>query len=327
MDDLERRVRRARPLSGHRDLPLTDRAKRDLADIILSAGADLRRRPTRARRRPPAGLLVAMLSTMVVIVVAPIGFILGQAEKHTSNTDQTVSVLRPLATRSPSSGGEYEFLPPDDDVISDGRDRSFSYQSWDVAETSSMDAISPVIHVITHDEDGSRTETVVTPSLEDEPPADLRGLPLVEEKGWGPGEFVSPYLAPVPSDVEKVDAYLASIGGYKKGLSGDKALRTVAELLKVQRINSTQCLTLVASLVARSDIAVSGEVTDREGREGLALTTTSVDAGQEQPSLVVSPDGTRILGFELVRKGAERDGTRVSAVVSYIIWLDDAATP
>ncbi|QTV79160.1 hypothetical protein [Microbacterium sp. NIBRBAC000506063] len=35
MDEIERRVRAARPTSGHRDLPLTDRAKRELAELAL----------------------------------------------------------------------------------------------------------------------------------------------------------------------------------------------------------------------------------------------------------------------------------------------------
>lgn len=36
MDELEARLRAARPISGHRSLPLTDRAKRELADLMLA---------------------------------------------------------------------------------------------------------------------------------------------------------------------------------------------------------------------------------------------------------------------------------------------------
>lgn len=36
MDDIETRLRAARPTSGYRDLPLTDRAKRELAELMLA---------------------------------------------------------------------------------------------------------------------------------------------------------------------------------------------------------------------------------------------------------------------------------------------------
>ena len=42
MDELERRIRAARPVSGNRTLPLTDRAKRELAELIRSEVKDPR---------------------------------------------------------------------------------------------------------------------------------------------------------------------------------------------------------------------------------------------------------------------------------------------
>ena len=41
MGELERRIRAARSVSGSRDLPLTDRAKRELAELLLSEPAPL----------------------------------------------------------------------------------------------------------------------------------------------------------------------------------------------------------------------------------------------------------------------------------------------
>ena len=73
MDDIELLVRDARPDSGHRDRPLSDRAERELEALIAP-----RPRPPRAahvapRRRRWRGAIVVSLAVGAVVAIAAIG--------------------------------------------------------------------------------------------------------------------------------------------------------------------------------------------------------------------------------------------------------------
>ena len=84
MDELERRIRAARPMSGNRDLPLSDRAKRELADLVLSSPHAMpgRRPPAQPLRRKTrlrtqrlvgvaAGLVVAIAISTIIFNIVP----------------------------------------------------------------------------------------------------------------------------------------------------------------------------------------------------------------------------------------------------------------
>lgn len=319
MDEIERRIRQARPVSGHRDLPLTDRAKRELGELIIADGAQEATRRVTLRRRRRVWLLVP-----AAVATAAVAVVVGTIVLRPTTTPEAFTPT-PLAT---DTSGDALGLMPDasDETLSDALNTSFAYRTWEL-DDSSPDVIAPQVHTVRLEEDGTRTETVTAAQPTSAPGSSTEGTPpagtLLSERHWEPGAFTSPYLEPLPDDASRVGAYLESAAGSGSPLTGSEALRAIESLIVVDRLNSAQTLALVDYLSGLADVALTGSVVDREGRDGVAFAATATDERGEVPSLIVAPDGERVLGFEVVYEGDAREDLHAPAVVAYTVWLDD----
>lgn len=89
MDDIELLVREARPDSGHRDRPLSDRAERELEALVAPRARLPRSAHIAPRRRRRRGAVVLSLAVGAVAVIAAIG--IGGALESAPNDPRAVS--------------------------------------------------------------------------------------------------------------------------------------------------------------------------------------------------------------------------------------------
>ncbi|WP_298945028.1 hypothetical protein [uncultured Microbacterium sp.] len=325
MDELERRLRVARPISGHRDLPLTDRAKRELADLMLAEPAhDTRRTRVRPRRRPLIVYAVAVAAA--VLTAVPV--------VATLTTQPARAVTPPMLTTTTVSDNARDVLEEMGDVVADDLPQQttdpiqITVQTW-VLHTADDGGPLPSVVVpenfaITQAPDGTRTVTVTAgapidrdghPVTGDSVP--VEGTPLWEE-AWEPGEYLPLYPNPLPSEPAQIAAFFAEVVGEEP--SAAQLIPELNSLLLEQTLSPAQESALLRYVSTLPDIELVGSTTDRLGRDGMIFTATNPDQPDYAQRLIVSPTTGHILATETIYIGVTRTDIASPSVVSYFAW-------
>ncbi|RZU66455.1 hypothetical protein EV379_2812 [Microterricola gilva] len=328
MDELERLVRNARPISGHRSLPLSDRAKRELADLLPGDQSSVSR--SRLRLRPSRFLRVVGIA-LAVAVVAALG------------TVATTSILSP----QPTYAATPRMLQPTEtadtarelltqmaqELVGSAQlaeaPYAISVQAWTLATNDDGVAISssitPENYEFTRGADGSfrTTVTFAQPVDGDGTPVSGHALPaegdLSWEESWAPGEYQFLFPTRFPDNAEVVGPYLSTLSGGDSPSAG-AVIQALNSVLMEQQLNGTQQVALLTYLAELSDLHVVGPVVDRLGRNALLFTANDTDRAGYEEHLIVSPDTGKILATETVYTGNDRTDIHSPSVVNYYLW-------
>lgn len=334
MDDIERRIRAARPVSGNRSMPLTDRAKRELAELLLSQGGDLdvparqgsAPSPPRRRRR---GVLMASLAVVIAVVVTVVTL-----ARPTPVYAATPPMLQ-LTTIAESASELLTTMRQNVQAESAPAGLvTIDVQTWtlsaveDAASQALPSVVVPQQYHITTDVDGVRTIEVRA----GQPAVDARGVPTPDAQGgtvagellwsqsYAAGEYGYLFVGPVPDDVDAMDSYLRQGIGDQATPGAADYFEAISSLLLEQQPTGPQLAALLAFLARLPDVEVAGSVTDRLGREGVAFRAVRDSDPDYTEYLVVSPSTGQILAAETVYTGTTRTDIPSPAVTSYYAW-------
>ena len=337
MDDLERRIRAARPVSGNRYMPLTDRAKRELAEMLMADAQTFTGPPA----APPPGRgfgmrwLAAVAAASIVLVMGGTWWLGGAQPAHAATPP--LLVVEPLANPDADvladladAARESEFSVPGEgeDVVIRIQQWALNMEEVDGEIDPSLTVVSPEVHTFTFGADGSMSQVVTVGQAYDEagePVADQD--PPAGEVLWtfeqGPGEYESPFATAAPRDSSEVEEFLTLGGGLAADESASNAFLDVSYLLSEQRLDGPQTAALLEFLATLSDYTIEGITTDRLGRPALVLTAPRTQepwAGEYTDSLLLDPQTGQILASESTYVGTSRTDFSAPSVMSYIAW-------
>lgn len=327
MDDLERRVRAARPISGHRDLPLSDRSKRELADLLLAESHSAARGRARHRRVRAVGTAIALTTMAVIASIVASTVLMPQA---------AIAATPPLLEVTPTQRTAHDLLLGMSQALQAGSStsqpdpirlhvRAWTLQTGDDGRATSSTVV-PENYEITRGIDGSFSTRVTAGQPVDRAGEPVRGdgIPsegdLVWEETWAAGEYQFLFPDPFPNDHEAVDGYFRQALGATRALSAASAIQAVNDLLFEQQLADAQEAALLVYLASLPDLRASGEVRDRLGREGVIFVAPDQDRPGYERHLIVSPDTGRILATETIYTGTDRTDIASPSVVNYFIW-------
>lgn len=326
MDELERRLRAARPAPGSRDLPLSDRAKREFAELVLSTpatpGARYRagRLDARRRNRRIVGLTGAG-ATLVAAISLVFGF--AQAPPATAMTPALLDVTEVDMSAHDLFTGLTELRRQDVPAPSD----TIRAQTWVLNTTVNEDGdvtsstVEPQWNQTTFQSDG--TVRVQVTAADPFPGQDTAGLPapgtVLAEETYQPGEYERPYPEPVPTNAGLIGDYLAQISGNDK-LSVGEALVEISGIVSNVILDTDQETAILGYLSTLDGLTVAGEVTDRLGRPGVAVTAADRENGEVEDILILSTQTGKIVAAETVYVGSTRTDIRSPSVIDYAAW-------
>lgn len=324
MDEIERRVRAARPPSGHRDLPLTDRAKRELAELALVDETTPAR--SGALRGVPARVATSAAVIAAALLLVPLGTTLTPAPAA-ALTPPPLEWTPTTVTVSDAVDDALRSLERSDGL--DEPQRESHSIGWyfhvDVeGERASRTVISPEEVHFTWDEDLSARIRVVagTPYWADDP---ARALPpdaprageVLRDEVFAPGEY-DPLLPDPPGRTPaELEEFLQPIalGGLSSGFALFDAIDTAFQAWSLTNEQQGSLLELIDDA---SGVTVLGAGLDRAGRPVIGLSTTHPDVAQER-HILVSQETGRIIGFEIYMVEGD-DYFPGNAVISYTLY-------
>ena len=330
MDELEQRIRAARPFSGHRNLPLSDRAKRELADLMLLDSVSSARKPRRLRR--PRLLHVAGVAAAVTAVAAAGAITTTALLNPQPAYAATPQMLHVTATSETPQELLMQMSQIADEHLPEAQEGTYtiSVQAWTLATNDSglaqSSSIVPENYEFTRNADGSFATTVTYAQ-----PVDQNGAPLIGddlpnagelnwEESWDPGEYQFAFPEPFPEDAEEVATYLSALSGSPLPLSASEAIQATNSLLMEQKLDAQQHAALLTYLADLPDLNVAGVTTDRLGRDGVIFTSEDPGWPGYQDHLIVSPDTGQILATERIYDGSNRTDIPSPSVISYYLW-------
>ena len=315
MDDLERRIREARPVSGHRDMPLSDRAKRELAELMMSASAPQRRMTRTPRRRRTATRIIA--SALAVAAAGVIGTI---AALSLLPPGTAYAATPPLLEVAPVAGTTAEILTRiservvDDHMTTSPDAYRIDVQAWSLdTEDDGEELSSEVVaqnYAFARAADGSFTTTVTVASS---------GEPLWAQT-WSATEYTPRFDQPFPEQIDDVRDYFARAAGEAAPLTAGALIGEATDLLMEQQLTSAQLTTLLEYFASLPDLAPLGEVTDRLGRPAMAFAAVDPRWPDVTKHLIVSTETGRIIATESIYAGTGRTDIPSPSVTDYYLW-------
>lgn len=322
MDDLERRIRAARPASGHRDLPLTDRAERELAELMLSEPEPASHpAPLRAGRRH-GWMLTACAAVLALIVIVSTRLLTPSPAyaatppllKVTPIAGTTGDVLRQMVeaarrTNTPAPTGRIEIfieawvLSTEDDGI---------------ARSST---IVPERYAISIASDGTFTQVVTAGKPVGEITSDTpREGDLLWQETWPADEAPILFDRPAPDEPTAVASFLAQPSGVNPPLSASSSIYEIANLLMEKRLGTAQSIAILEYLATLSDLTVNGKTVDSRGREGILFSAVEPEHPEYSQRVVISPTDGRILATQRVYHGDSRIDIPSPSAINYYVW-------
>lgn len=333
IDRFSELIRAAKPGRVRRDTPLSERGRRELAEYeALETGQRARharrrvpgRRGNRWRRPVPvlagSSLVLIMVAVAVVLVsVLRAGPVVASTppllEATQISASSTEVLTQMAATRTQR---------PDDTGTGTGVIRA---QTWALNTTIGDDGsistsrVEPQWNETAFAPDG--TVTVRLTAADPFPGQDATGLAepgtLLAEETFPPGTYDTGLPGPPPTDPAHVEDYLLELTGEEQLTTGQTFVE-VAGLLSSIRLTAAQETALITYLATRDGITVTGEVTDRLGRSGVALTAADRLPGEVEDVLIVSPQTGKIIAAETRYIGTDRTDIPSPAVIDYTAW-------
>ena len=331
MDELERRIRAARPVSGNRTLPLTDRAKRELAELII---AESHNAPKRSKGWIARSRLLGLAAVLVLAVSAGL---LWPTPGQSAYASPPALVIVPIESARGDVLADLAITardnPQHSNVPASGEEVTISMQTWvmhmeevDGELDPDLTVVSPENIVTTLRPDGSRS-TVATAGI----PYDAVGNVASTEVApgsvlWtlehGPGEFKPTFSGPSPRDSAQIGPFLSMATGVDVTQDASSAFLAIGILLQEQRLDAVQTSALVEFLGTLPDYKVAGTATDRLDRPALVL--TAVRPGEQYTDyLLLDRTSGDVLAIESVYTGNSRTDLDSPTVMSYSAWVSD----
>ncbi|MFC6354587.1 hypothetical protein [Luethyella okanaganae] len=327
MDEVERRIRAARPLSGNRYQPLSDRAKRELADLLLS-NPDRRsaiRRPRRPANRRRGGQLLRIVGSAAAALVV-LGTVMISVLHQTPAVAMTPPLLETTSVDEtvPALLEDLEQKRRDVELPSGNTIRA---QTWSLNTTVdakgniTSSTVEPQWNETMFEKDGSVRSLVV--AADPFPGEDTEGLTktgtVLADESYARGEYASPFAEPVPTDPALIGSYLARAAG-KDSLTAGETIIEISGLLSNVPLDKGQEIAILSYLRTVRGLTVAGAVTDRLGRVGVALKATDREPGELEDLLIISTETGAIIASETIYIGSDRTDIRSLSVIDYTVW-------
>jgi len=344
--EFDRRVRDARPPLPPRDAPLDATAQAMLhritseperaTELTVVPGTHTKR-PTRKREsltlsgrvRGPKQKLPARRASLALVVVAVMIVIavgIGIGLPHGAAMAVTPGLLgtEPLAGTSRSVLEELSTS-----IASSSREAgdTVRYTNWALEFDGDEDAkppqsITPTDNELVFDDEGSAVfaaraaQTVdAAGQLVENPDAPLAGE-LLWTFDLAPDD-ARLVAEPPPTDAVMFEDYLRAYDGTAE-TAGDY-FAAISTLLAEWSLDSAQQAALVGFLASLPDITIEGSTTDRLGREGVLVSTSSGVSEENRVALVINDD-VGVIAYEVVYIGDSRPDLRSPAVIEYYAW-------
>ena len=331
MDHIEALVRGARPSSGHRNLPLTDRAEQELSEFLGSAPPQSAgRRPNPRRSRRASVLSRATLLSLLTALFAAVVFVTGVANPRAVHaTAPAPLTFAPIDTPASELLNELAALtrsrpmPEYPQVVNV---ESWAEVATQITTADGRTVLQPQLTTVVRASDGSRTLSIVAAA----PRTPDGRLATSDMGGPTPGDLLffdfrepgdeEAFVGEVPTDLDAVSAFLRQRIDNTHPTGADY-LTAVSWLLSVRAIGGPQEAALWQFLATLDDVEVVGVGTDRLDRPGVAFRAAGGLGNTHYVYLIISPTTGRRLAVETVISEPELDSARVT---HYQHWLDDA---
>ncbi|MFG3716158.1 CU044_5270 family protein [Micromonospora sp. NPDC047730] len=146
-----------------------------------------------------------------------------------------------------------------------------------------------------------------------------------EVNTYAAGELAAVVADPVPDDV---DALERALYAHQPRVNGPKsAVRAVADLYRTTAVDRKVRVAALRFLARTDGVLLRGAVTDRLGRQGIAVSVDS-DNGGARDLLIFDQETGLLLAYEsMLLRRPERLPVQVPAVFSYVLYLDQDRRP
>jgi len=347
MDEIERAVRSARPDLGRRDDPLTVRAQHQLQEILEPTSAMPKPQQLGwriARIAAPLGLAAAALTVFAVLQLphrdAPPPQVLAAAPPQLNPQPVDEGVTEVLAQLAAVASGAETSSEGPGSTVDDAADPeapvlspdagNVSYETWSLPpdDAIALPFVQPLEVVQQRRPDGSGTLTTRAGDIrwgapDDDNPAQNPGE-LLNESVSGPGEFPLVYRLQPPNNASQYPEYLLAAGQDPTAPTGEQ-FQHVQEIAKEWALDGQQTAALIQYIATFPEVTVAGTVTDRLGRDGIAVQTRTRQGGSLTDTLIFDSVTGRLLSAEESCPGdIEVAGCPASTVLSYIAWVHPA---
>ena len=334
MDEIERKIRAARPLSGNRHMPAPEWSETELqkilSDDLPDAGAGNREEePTTAGRgKKRARTLVLAAMTLALVVALSFQLAPGAPQQAQATTPEMLE-LQPIEGDAAqwlhqlSQAAAQREEPSVETSTVESESWSLNIEIDDNGEVQFHDVV-PHRSTYTHHPDGSVSMEVRAgePFTEDYPDGEMGDLPeegsILVDEVLPPGELDPLYSEPFPTEPSEIDDYFAEAIGDTSALTGYETLNELAILFSEQTPDPQAEAALLAHLATLPDVTLAGETTDRLDRDGIAFTAEDPE-GEHKMMLIVSREG-QILSTELQYIGTSREYLDAPSVIDYSAW-------
>ncbi|MHC6219845.1 CU044_5270 family protein [Arthrobacter sp. MMS24-S77] len=357
METLEDLICRANPTPVDAHRSLDERAEHDLAAILGRTAANGTRGQRSLHRRTLllAAGAAAAAAAGVVLVTRP-------ATPGAPNAQNT-PIAEPVLAAAPMMLDPKPIAKDAATVLEEARQKLrtpdgpgyrpgyFTIHHWEAGimqapdNSPAMDVSLPVTAETRREADGSGTRTMAVGQPFSPTRSDVKfralGWPMDVQPGqskqetFGPGQFPAlPLPQPVPTDDAGMAAYISayqvrSSAMVNEGPQG--VFQTIGFFVGYWNLSNAQEHAVLGAVAKLPGLAVLGEVTDRLGRPGIALSVETQDEryGTSRNILVVDPTTGRILATEEDYVQGPPDGGKplgpVPTVMRYIA-VEDSAT-
>ena len=328
MDDLERRIRAANPSPVARSTPLTARAEDDLA-ALLSTNPSLEAVPAvRPRRRDKRAWMTALVAVLVLVTVFFTGNVLPRPGASAATP--------PLLTGSPVDGTREEVVESlsgaaqNNQSEKPGHQRTIEYETWSANITVGVDKsvdvfVQPQEVERTWSDDLSgrivtRAGAVRWGEETDSATAAKPGA-VLDDGTFRAGEYPALFPAAPPKSADEMRSYLSGVLGLTSQSTTGEWFKAIQDLRIDWPLTGAQTSALLQIIETLPDVVVAGAVTDRLGRDGIALETETRENGNFKHILVFDRSTGLLLSAEDVYLGGLKD-TKLPAmtVLSYTAW-------
>lgn len=326
MDEIERRIRAAQPVSRSRRLPLSDRAKRELADLLLSDAE--REEPTPAGRASWRISSRLMAMAAVVILALTAGLLWPHATAPASAITPQMLQIQPIKDKDDllltlSDAASQRPTP----TVRAG-ESVITVHSWGLSIEVDEDGtgpavISPQVSTTTIRSDGSvskvwRAGEAYTPAGATVPDQDPAPGTVLGELDQSAADYEPLFPEIAPREVGLVEGFLRKGSGLEV-THASNALLSISYLMQEQQLDGNQTAALIAFLDRLPDVTIDGVTNDRLGREALVLSAPR-DDGQYTDRLLLDRSDGHVLAFESVYVGNVRTDVTAPAVTEYHLW-------
>ncbi|MFC6356339.1 hypothetical protein [Luethyella okanaganae] len=341
MDDLERRIRAANPSTVRRDSPLTPRAFAELQELTGSAPSVetipaetipiAHPRPSRRRAFTLLGSTVAFAAAIAVVILVVLPFGGRGSVAHAATLDPLSS--EPIGGDAAQLLEKFRMQLFGSDEAPPSGNQEIGWESWslaiDNAPGGATTSVQPrEISVSWSPAELSGTLTVVVGQEWDTTTGQRRvgsnvGEPagtVIQDESFGPGAFPVAYPDEPPVVAAAMKDYLqAWMPGLDDGSNAAAYMRAASDLMQNRQLLPAQEAALIEVVSEQSGISVYGSVTDRLGREGVALQADFDEHFRQL--LIFAPSSGRIIAAERIYLGGLNSYDVPSpSVTEYLAW-------